>query len=206
MASNMVGSAHDDPPTAELVTGAVGNHCANCHAPLASDQRYCVNCGERRGKPSFPLVSAAPAASETAVREQLPTRRSARAAGATLVAGVATLLIAMGVGVLIGHDSSSPAPRASTPVQVVTVGSGGSAAASHAGASHSKSAKGKSNKSKTVVVHLTPKVTKSAATAASKVFGSSGNLSKNVTQKVGGSCNGGAGCQNHKFTGNFFNP
>jgi hypothetical protein len=55
-----------------------------------------------------------------------------------------------------------------------------------------------------VVVHLTPKVQEKAAQAATKVFGTNGNLSKNVTQKVGGSCSGGAGCQNGKFTGNFF--
>jgi hypothetical protein len=55
-----------------------------------------------------------------------------------------------------------------------------------------------------VIVHLTPKIQHQAAAAATKVFGQSGNLSKNVTQQQGGSCSGGAGCQNGHFTGNFF--
>jgi hypothetical protein len=127
------------------------------------------------------------------------------------VAGVATLLIALGVGVLIGHDSSNqPLRAASTPV--ITVNGGGAANTTAAGNGNAgaqntgaKGTKGK-HKTKTVVVHITPKVAKAATSAASKVFGSGGNLSHNVTQKVGGSCNGGAGCQNHHFTGNFFNP
>jgi hypothetical protein len=97
-------------------------------------------------------------------------------------------------------------------VSVVTVGSGGSATAATAGtaarATHpTRAAKAAAAKArKPVVVHLTPKVQAKAAAAASKVFGSSGNLSKNPTQQVGQSCSGGAGCQNGRFTGNFFGP
>jgi hypothetical protein len=213
MAPNAISTARDDAPTTELVTGSVASHCGNCHAPLASDQRYCLNCGERRGKARFPVASTAPAATETVVAGPTSPRRPVRNAGATLVAGVATLLIALGVGVLIGHNAN-PAPRASAPVQVVTVpgagGSSGTGAAATNHTTHAKTAKvtksGKPAKTKTVVVHLTPKVTQAATSAASKVFGSSGRLSNNVTQTVGGSCSGGAGCQNGKFTGNAFAP
>jgi hypothetical protein len=53
-------------------------------------------------------------------------------------------------------------------------------------------------------VVVTQKVKAAATAAASKVLGSSNNLAHNATQQVGSSCNGGAGCQNGKFTGNFF--
>ena len=66
-------------------------------------------------------------------------------------------------------------------------------------------AAGKAAKStKPVVVHVTAKVQKAANSAAAKVLGSTHNISSNVTQQVGGSCTGGAGCQNGKFTGNYF--
>jgi hypothetical protein len=132
-----------------------------------------------------------------------------------LVAGVATLLIALGVGVLIGHDSNSPASqRASNQIITVGGGSSGSSAGANATASGSNPAQATKppaaakaslkHAPKTVVVHLTPKIKQKAASAASHVFGQNGNLSHNLTQQQGASCNGGAGCQNGHFTGNFF--
>jgi hypothetical protein len=114
--------------------------------------------------------------------------------------------------VLIGHYSANSTPAKNSGVSVVTVGGGGSAPAASTGtaarAAHTtRAAKASAAKaSKPVVVHLTPKVQAKAAAAASKVFGTSGNLSKNPTQQVGQSCTGGAGCQNGRFTGNFFSP
>jgi hypothetical protein len=51
---------------------------------------------------------------------------------------------------------------------------------------------------------VTAKTARAATAAASKVLGSSGSIAHNATQSVGGSCSGGSGCQNGKFTGNFF--
>src|SRR5215831_8576095 len=56
-----------DAPTATLpaadatpsVGVAAGDRCAVCGAPLAPDQRYCLQCGERRGQARF---TAAPVA------------------------------------------------------------------------------------------------------------------------------------------------
>ena len=197
-------SAHD-APTTELVAGAVGDRCANCQSPMSSDQRYCVNCGARRGKARF-NASAMALATPQAAASAAPPPRSRTPAGATLIAGVATLLIAIGVGVLIGHDSSRSAGR--TSPLVVTVGNSGSSApaanTTAATTANTTSHQGKAKSAKTVVVHITPKTSKAAATAASHVFGNNGNLSKNVTQQQGGACTGGAGCQGGKFTGNFF--
>lgn len=142
--------AGDDQPTVSLPTG---EQCAACGAQLARDQRYCVACGERRGKPRLPFMDgrprqaatpppAAPAAAPT------PARRSGTAAGVTLVAGVATLVLAMGVGVLIGRSGGNGGSggRAAAPaVQVVTVagGGGGSAATTPTTSGSTTSAKHK---------------------------------------------------------------
>jgi hypothetical protein len=197
------------------VTGVVGDRCANCHAPLAVDQRYCVNCGQRRGKPRFSVAAMAPQASPEPPQaaRRPPPPRPRLSSGATLIAGVATLLIAIGVGVLIGHDSNS-APIRTPAAQVITVG-GGAAAGTGAGtgspttpgtgsAAPVKPAKTKAKAPK--VVHVTAKANKAAAAAVSKVLGSGGNFNSNPTVTQGQSCNGGAGCQGGTFTGNFFGP
>ena len=203
-------------PATELVSGAVGGRCSNCQAPLASDQRYCLNCGQRRGKPRFPVIPVAATGAAGPGAVSRPPHRPRFSGGAVLVAGVATLLIALGVGFLIGHDSKGTTTQKAAD-QIITVGGNGSGSGTGSGASAASStnpaqatkpsaaAKASLKRApKTVVVHLTPKVEKKVAAAAAKVFGQNGNLAKNVTQQVGGSCGGGAGCQNGKFTGNFF--
>ena len=200
------GTATKDAPTTELVAGAVGDRCSNCQAPLATDQRYCVNCGTRRGKARFSAATLAPEATAAAASAPPPAPARMRGGGATtLIAGVATLLIAMGVGFLIGHNSGN-SPSRTPAAQVITVNGGSGSAAPTASTPTSRPGRhAKAGKApKTVVVHITPKVQKAAAQAAAHVFGSNGNLSSNVTQQQGGSCTGGAGCQNGKFTGNFF--
>lgn len=128
-------SAGDDQPTLALPTG---EQCTACGAPLARDQRYCVACGERRGKPRLPFMDgrsrqATPAPPSAAPAPSGHARRAGGSAGATLVAGVATLVLAMGVGVLIGRSGGNGGGgggRAAAPaVQVVTVAGGGGAAA-----------------------------------------------------------------------------
>jgi hypothetical protein len=119
---------------------------------------------------------------------------------------VATLLIAMGVGVLIGHDSNTA--RVASP-QVITVGGGSGAAAgntaSNAGTPSTAAAKkGAKLKVKTTVVHLSAKTAKAASVAASKVLG--GSAPSNPTVQQGQSCSPGtAGCDSTgHFSGAFF--
>lgn len=206
-----------EPPTQHLVGAAVGDRCATCGAPMAPDQHYCVNCGERRGKPRFGLGAAAPVAA--AVPPAPPRRRKPKVSSATaLVAGVGTLLLAMGVGVLIGRTSSGDNQKAasSPTVQVVTAGgqsSGGSAAAAPTttAAQHSTKAAARSSTSKTKhtaakkkhVVVVTKQEAAKAQAAATKVLGSdSKNLPPpTVTQGQKGH---GPGFQHGKFTGTFF--
>ncbi len=113
----------------DILMPASAELCPACRAPMLPDQRYCLECGERRSDPRRYVAASAPPALPPAA----PRRRTATPAGATLVAGVATLLIALGVGVEIGRSSgSSSTPRAAAPVRIVTVGSAGTAAAAPA--------------------------------------------------------------------------
>jgi len=202
-----------------MIGSIVGDRCATCGAPLASDQRYCVQCGERRGKARFPVTapSPAPANAQAAAPAQPPEQRQRRVpSGATLVAGIATLLLAMGVGVEIGRSGSNNASnqRASQPaVQVVTVaGGGGSAAAATTPttATHTAAATASKKGAKTTTAAanapISKKVVVKAAAAASQVLG--GAAPSQPTIKQGQKCTGGSssGCSGGKFTGSFFGP
>jgi hypothetical protein len=203
MRMDSIGTEEENATTSELLTDVVGDRCSNCQQPLASDQRYCINCGARRGKSRFTFDSLAERSAPADASER--PHRPRISAATTLVAGVATLLLAMGVGVLIGHNSNGTPTRASAPA-VITVGSGGaSGVGSSAGGTAALKKHGKVKKVKPVVVHLTQKTLQKANAAAAKVFGNNGaNLVTNPTVQVGGACSGGAGCQGGKFTGNFF--
>jgi hypothetical protein len=133
--------------------------------------------------------------------------------GATLVAGVGVLLLAIGLGVLIGHlgKNTPPAKNAAAPT-VITVqgGGGGSAAATTAstptGAPKHVNSASLTNKAqaKLKATAASKAVQKKATAAAGKVLGNSNNLPP-PTVTTGGSCsNSQAGCQGGKFTGNFF--
>ena len=101
---------------------------------MAADQRYCLDCGERRAVMSSVLLGGPPLRSEADAGASAspparppdsaiaPAGSDERARGNALavIAGVGVLLLAMGVGVLIGRSSATtktPAP------QVITVGS-----------------------------------------------------------------------------------
>ncbi len=227
----------EQAPAENLVAGTMGDRCVTCGAPLASDQRYCVNCGERRGAPRFalPTASAGPSvATEPADPEPRRARRPRASSGATLVAGVGTLLLALGVGVLIGHGSAAGTKTVQGRAQVIKVNEGGggasgaggartaasTGASSSAGSTASKHSTGGAHKHTGATHHhathkakapspRTPKPSKkevqAAQSAANKVTGGSDVNNAPATVTVGGSCTG-TGCdpKTHKFTGNFF--
>lgn len=213
-----------DPPTSQLLAGSMGDTCANCGAPMAGDQRYCVHCGERRGGSRF-FTSTTPAATVTKTVGPPPERSRSWPAAATVIAGIATLLLAMGVGVLIGkagNSGSSKAPAA----EVITVNGGGSTAAGtssgstgsslgatqngatthHTSRTAAHTSKSQTTKAKTAVKAAKPTTgaVKKASQAASGVTGGSAGQSNN-TVTTGSSCKAGsAGCTNGHFSGNFF--
>jgi hypothetical protein len=110
--------------------------CAGCGAPLAEDQRYCLECGERRTPMSSVLLGGPPngAGARPPSPAAPPSDPAAPRANSTVtvVAGVGVLLLAMGVGVLIGRSAASKPPAASP--QVITVGSSPAAAGPSAAA------------------------------------------------------------------------
>jgi len=139
--------------------------------------------------------AAAPAAPK-------PPRRPRISSSFSFILGVATLLLALGIGVLIGHNTNNPKQvAASTPNQTIRVeGVGGTN-------STGKSSKKTSNKSFKAPKSpkLTKKVVQKVQAAAGTVLGSgTKNLTSNPQQQVGQKCSGGNGCQGGKFTGNFF--
>jgi hypothetical protein len=112
----------------------------SCSAPLATDQRYCLECGERRLPMSSILAGGTPTgASASGASAQARSTPAAPPAGSrppqgpfvdgaaqrnnalTVIAGVGVLLLAMGVGVLIGRSGSSG--QSNAPAQVISVAS-----------------------------------------------------------------------------------
>ncbi len=103
---------------------------------MAADQRYCLECGERRAAMSSVLRGGPPTGgNEASGPPSPPAPPGAPPADAswqrgntlTVIAGVGVLLLAMGVGVLIGRSGSSK--PAAAPPQVISVASTPSAAA-----------------------------------------------------------------------------
>jgi hypothetical protein len=201
-----------------------GDSCPNCGVSLAPDQRYCLACGHRRGDPRLPFMDAVvfmesakrPVAADSAVAAApAPDRRPFISANASLVAGVATLILAIGVGVLIGRSGDSGSSNAAAPApQVITVGGGGGEVAStskakeakgagSSGASAGKAKSGTQKKAKKKLATGNSGTTK----AVEEVYEPAPGVKiAPPEQKLGGECEPGvAGCgKNGKFEGTFF--
>jgi hypothetical protein len=179
---------------AQSLLSPIGDGCPSCGARVAADQRYCVECGERRAEPRLPFMDGRPRAAQQAPPAALASRRVPSSAGTTLIAGVGTLLLAMGVGVLIGRSGDTRATQASRGVQVVTLD--GPASAPTPGAATASSvrstATGDAAKSKHAKGSAHAKAPKAKAVKTpppTVAVGSPGH---------------GKGYKNGKFTGDFF--
>ena len=211
---------NDEPATQPLVSATTGDRCVSCGTPLSSDQRYCVACGERRGKPRFSLPDGGTAGSlpsseraDTAVSAPPPAPRAPRASsGTTIVAGVGTLLLAMGVGVLIGRNSASnvnakPVQAAAPTVIHVGGGTGSGTAAAGTTKAAKKSSKSGAHKSKSKTKSASKPTAAQAAkasNAASKVLGSRNKNLPPATVTVGQTGHGPGYSKSGKFNGSFF--
>lgn len=118
----------EQPPVA-----ADGGTCPECGSALAADQRYCLNCGSRRGEARVdyqtqivngrqPATAGAPAAAQANSRPQWSPGLALGAIGAIAVLGVMLLL-----GVLIGKKDNgtsqtvaAQAPAATTAAPTPT--------------------------------------------------------------------------------------
>jgi hypothetical protein len=189
-----------------------GEQCPSCGGHMATDQRYCLECGHRRGDPRLPFMDAvifmdaAKRPSQAASPPPPPPERRPRiSANTSLVAGVATLVLAIGVGVLIGRSGDSGSTTAAAPApQIIKVGGGGEETATAATANKGTAAKGgKAKKAK-----APEKAIDSSGTseAAAEVLKPAGDVKlPPPTVQPGGKCeSGAAGCEGGKFTGDFF--
>jgi len=208
--------------------------CPNCGARMAADQRYCLNCGHRRGEPRLPFMDAvvfmesmsAPGGGAGATPPPPPAGQKSSPrmnANAALIAGVATLVLAIGVGFLIGRSGHTGSTQAAAP-QVIKVegGTGGGGEETAAATEEESSGKEKNDKSKgkkggksAIKSEDSGKATKKAqenvkegtngqAESVEKVLHSSVPQAQSEA-KVGDTCEEGtAGCEGKEFTGNFF--
>ena len=106
--------------------------CEQCGTPLADDQRYCLECGQRRGGPRVDYrhymaatqrpaeAKSEPAAPDAPAEPEKPQRDFAPLAA---VGGIAVLGLMLLVGVLIGKGNSDTA--AAPAPQIVRVQGGG---------------------------------------------------------------------------------
>lgn len=188
-----------EQPTEVRPTVAPGGReqCMNCGAPMAADQHYCTNCGERRGPARFEFMEGA--GRRTRDTEAMAVRSRPRwNANTSLIAGVGTLLLALGIGVLIGRTgNNNSGSKAAPPVQVVSVAGGATGAA---GAATPSTPTSSSSAAAAAAGAANAKVNH---TSTKGIFTTKAPPPKVVT--VGSPCSGAAkGCQGGKFTGNFF--
>lgn len=203
---------------------ASGESCPNCDATLAPDQRYCLACGRRRGDPRLPFMDAVvfmESAKRPVQMEAAPApapaldRRPILSANASLVAGVATLVLAIGVGVLIGRSGEGGSSNAAAPApQIIRVGGGSGEVASTSTPKEGKGATsigGGGGKSKSATQKKAKKKLETGSSGTTKAVEEVYEPAPGVKiappeQQVGGKCDPTvAGCgDNGKFEGNFF--
>lgn len=196
----------------------VSDQCPSCGVRMAADQRYCLECGQRRGDPRLPFMDAVVfmdavkqrPAEATAPSSPPPLeRRSRMTANASLIAGVATLVLAIGVGVMIGREGGNDGSLAAAPApQIIKVsGGGGEEEAATASTAGSEDIGGKSGKGKKAAKAPEKAVDSSGTSeAAAEVLKPAGDVKlPPPTVQPGGKCESGAsGCEGGKFTGDFF--
>lgn len=171
--------------------GSTREQCAACGAPVAPDQRYCVECGQRLGGARLPFMDDASRHSRRSAAQAAPAK-ARLSVNSTLIAGVGTLLLAMGIGILIGR--SSPGSSKASPVQYVTApgtGVGGVAAGTE------------TTPPSTLEAGSTGGPTKSSKSSKSTAKAGKAKLPPAKVVTVG-SPGKGPGYEKGHFTGNFF--
>ena len=135
------------------LVGVPGDSCSTCGSALSPDQRYCLSCGTRRSGANlhFQQILAAESAAQAPASAAAPAGAGAGAAGGSTtrssmpaLASIACLLLALGVGVLIGRSGGGSGSAATT--QSVTAAPVATDAAA-AGAAETTAAKKKATSS-----------------------------------------------------------
>jgi hypothetical protein len=110
--------------------GEPGEPCARCGAPLAADQRYCLECGARRGPLPF---SPPPPAPVPEAPEPASEPRSEPITPSMAAIGVGLAVLFLGVGVLVGKAGNDGGSDVASKPTVVTVAGGAPAAGAASG-------------------------------------------------------------------------
>jgi hypothetical protein len=199
------------PPPATAATHSLvattGEQCPSCGVNVAPDQRYCLACGARCGEPRLPIMDAVtfmdsmkqPREASTPPPQRPQRRMSPNMA---LFATIGVLLLAMGVGVLIGRSGNHSIASAPQAAPIVIKGGGEESATASSTGAKGGTIGGNSKKQK-------PKALKKAAEtqegAESVLKPAAGVKLPPAKVEVGGKCESGtAGCENGEFTGNYF--
>jgi len=130
---SVAAGAQPSPATVTPALATAGREqCPLCTSPVAPDQRYCVECGQRLAGARPTLMNGA--ATQAASSSGPPPRRSRFDWGpnTTLIAGIIALLLALIAGVLIGHYAAPSGSKKPTQVVVSGLGATGTAGASAA--------------------------------------------------------------------------
>jgi hypothetical protein len=178
---------------------------------VAADQRYCLHCGQRCGEPRLPFMNATTfmdsmRAPSEALAGPAPQQQSRRrlSPNAALIAGVGTLLLAMGVGVLIGHSGNQSVATNATPAQVITVHGGGGETETATTANQNSTGSKGGKKSKEATASAKKKA-ETGQGAEEVLKPSAGVKLPPATAQPGSKCeSGAAGCKGGEFTGEFF--
>jgi hypothetical protein len=190
------------PTLTNLPTTSSRDHCGSCGAPLTPDQRYCVECGQRRGRSRVEFMDRIVPAAEPA-KEPVSERRLPRfSPNAALIAAVGTLILAMGVGVLIGRWATSE-KGGSTQVKLVNLGG-----ATTGTGSATPTTTGSEATSPTTSGTSTPTKSTSTSTSTSKAkaskAGAESTKPKAKVVKLGSKGSGAGYNKKKEFTGEFF--
>jgi hypothetical protein len=168
--------------------------CRACGSPLAVDQRYCLQCGARRAEARLPFLDI--------LAQQVPQRAvSAAATGpapsspggwlgrmstnAAAVAGVACLLLALGVGVLIGGLGQNDSAASATP-QVISVGAAAPAPAAPVASTTAPAATETTGGAATTPEDTTKATSSKKASSSSSGSKATNNAVKKLDSSAGG--------------------
>ncbi|MBJ7331860.1 MAG: zinc ribbon domain-containing protein [Solirubrobacteraceae bacterium] len=103
-----------------------GEACPSCGSPMADDQRYCLECGERRGAPRVAiaeLTEPVVGADTSPVAAPPPADGGLRLTPVTIAAGGGAALLLLLLGALISSALSDPqinVPAAKAPIVTVS--------------------------------------------------------------------------------------
>jgi len=133
-------------------------------------------------------------------------RRGGISANAALITGIGTLLLALGIGVLIGRSGTHEVAQTAAAPQVITVGGGGGSATATAPKDKAITGGGAASKAKSAKQKQAALKESESHPAAEEVLKPAGNVDlPEATVKPGDKCKSSeAGCEGGEFTGNFF--